>query len=83
MRERSWPSPHEVFEARFARFLKELAVYERAQRVRETTDAFLDAYSLWRRTHQMVWRVEAERLAGQLHTLDVRFEFHFDREPVA
>ena len=83
MRERHWPSTHEVSEARFARFLKELALYEHEQLVREKMDAFLDAYSYWRRTHQRGWRAEVERLADELHALDAHFAFHFEQESVS
>ena len=48
---------------------------------RQKLDAFLDAYSLWRRTHATVWRIEVERLAQELRALDADFAFHFTGEP--
>ena len=80
MREREWPSPRELANARFARFLRELGQYEREEQRRLKMDAFLDAYSLWRRTHATVWRIEVERLAQELHELDAEFAFHFTTE---
>lgn len=81
--QQEWPSARELVNARFARFLKELAQYERDERRRETLDAFLDAYSAWRRTHSAARRAEVERLAEELHALDARFVFHVEGAPVA
>ena len=76
MREpKEWPSSRDLADARFARFVKDLAHYEREERRREKLDAFLDAYSCWRRTHDEVWRLQMERLADELHDLDARFAF--------
>ena len=82
MREHYWPSTRELADARFLRFLKELAVYERQLEREEQLNAFLDAYSCWRRTHDAAWRAEVERRAQVLHALDAHFSFHFEREPV-
>lgn len=83
MREQEWPSPRDVANARFARFLKDLAHYEQEEQRREKLDAFLDAYSVWRRTHSAVRRAEVEHLAQELHALDAHFVFHFAGVPVA
>lgn len=83
MREQEWPSPRDVANARFARFLKELAQYEHAEQRREKLDAFLDAYSAWRRTHSASRRADVERLAEELHALDARFVFHVEEVHVA
>ena len=84
MRDRQdWPSARDLVNARFARFLKELAHYEHEEHRRETLDAFLDAYSAWRRTHSVARRAEVEHLAEELHALDARFVFHFEGVPVA
>ena len=52
-------SASEVREARFARFLQELDLYERRLTVERTLDAFLDLYSLWRHTHQAHLKLSA------------------------
>ena len=81
--QQEWPSTRELANARFTRFLEELAQYEYEEQRREKLDAFLDAYSTWRRSHSAVWRAEVERLAEELHALDARFIFHFEGAPVA
>ena len=81
--QQEWPSTRDLANARFAQFLKELAQYEHDQQRREKMDAFLDAYSAWRRTHAAVQRAAVERLAEELHALDAHFVFHFEGVPVA
>ena len=81
--QQDYPTPRDLANARFARFMKELTQYEHAEQRREKLDAFLDAYSAWRRTHAEGVRVQVEHLAEELHALDAHFQFHFEREPVA
>ena len=45
------PSELEVTEARFKRFLKDLHTYEQRLTFERTLDAFLDVYSLWKKSH--------------------------------
>ena len=68
------PSEHEVTEARFRRFLKELDTYERKVAFERTLDAFLDLYSSWKKTHQVPLKVRLVMLAFELHRLDHAFE---------
>lgn len=81
--QQEWPSARDLVNARFARFLKELARYEREERRRAALDAFLDAYSAWRHAPSAAGRAEVERLADALHALDARFVFHVEGAPVA
>ena len=84
MREQQdYPTPRDLANARFARFMNELTQYEHAEQRREKLDAFLDAYSAWRRTPTEGVRVQVEHLAEELHALDAHFEFHLERESVA
>jgi len=68
------PTEHEVTEARFRRFLKELDTYERKVIFERTLDAFLDLYSSWKKTHQAPLKVRLVMLAFELHRLDHEFE---------
>ncbi len=70
------PSASELSEARFKRFVKDVEVYERRMTFERTLDAFLDLYSLWKRTHQESVKLRLVMLLFELHRLDS--EFHCD-----
>ena len=67
------PSAREVFEARFQRFLREMALYERRVTFEQTLDAFLDLYSAWKKTRASHMKLRLVLLACELHRLDHRF----------
>ncbi len=64
----------ELTEARFKRFTRELAVYERKLTFEETLNSFLDLYSAWIKTHQQELKMRVVMLAFELHRLDPAFE---------
>jgi hypothetical protein len=67
------PAAPEVFEARFKRFLKDFEVYERKWSFEQTLDAFLDLYSMWKKTHEQPLKLRLVMLAFELHRLDPEF----------
>ena len=67
------PTALEMSEARFKRFLKDLETYERSLIFQRTLDAFLDLYSLWKRTRQRPLKLRLVMLAFELHRLDHNF----------
>lgn len=77
------PTSHEVSEARFKRFVKDLEIYERKLTFDRTLDAFLDLYSSWKRTHAKPLKLRLVMLAFELHRLDSQFEcdLSFQDEP--
>ncbi len=64
----------ELADARFKRFMREMAVYERKLTFDETLNAFLDLYSSWIKTHQSDLKMRVVMLAFELHRLDPAFE---------
>ena len=68
------PTASEVSEARFKRFAKDLAGYEKRRNYERTLDAFLDLYSKWIRTHQERLKLRLVMLAFELHRLDGEFQ---------
>ena len=64
----------ELADARFKRFMREMAVYERKLSFDETLNAFLDLYSSWIKTHQPDLKMRVVMLAFELHRLDPAFE---------
>ena len=64
----------ELTDARFKRFMRELAVYERKLTFEETLNAFLDLYSAWMKTHEYQLKIRVVMLAFELHRLDHTFE---------
>ena len=68
--------PHvaDVSEARFKRFLKDFEVYERKFIFDQTLDAFLDLYSLWRKTHERPLKLRLVMLVFELHRLNHEFQ---------
>ena len=79
------PTSLEVSEARFKRFLKELEAYERKQAFQRTLDAFLDLYSVWKKTHEEDVKLRLVMLAFELHRLDSEFlcDLSFNETPAA
>lgn len=77
------PSALELSEARFKRFLKELEAYERRLAFERTLDAFLDLYSLWKKTRQPPLKLRLVMLVFELHRLNREFqcELLFPDEP--
>ena len=85
------PAPHskialsapEVSEARFRRFLKDLETYERKFIFERTLDAFLDLYSLWKRTHEQLLKLRLVMLVFELRRLNEEFrcDVFFKDEP--
>jgi len=70
---RPTPSDHELTEARFKRFLRELETYERKIAFERTLDAFLDLYSSWKKTRHGQLKLRLVMLAFELHRLDREF----------
>ena len=70
---KSVPTSLEVSEARFKRFLKDLETYERKLDFERTLDAFLDLYSLWKKTRKPQLKLRLVMLAFELHRLDHGF----------
>ena len=68
------PTALEVSEARFKRFVKDLETYERKLTFERTLDAFLDLYSLWKKTHKQLLKLRLVMLAFELHRLDPDFQ---------
>ena len=64
----------ELTEARFKRFMRELAVYEHRLTFDDTLNAFLDVYSSWMKTRQSELKIRVVMLAFELHRLDPAFE---------
>lgn len=69
------PTTRELFESRFARFVKDLAKYEREQLIRERQDEFLDAYSRWIKLKSTALKHRVLAIARQLEILDPSFRF--------
>jgi len=67
-------SRHEVSEARFRRFMRELNAYEQKLTFDETLNVFLDLYSAWMKTHEPWIKIRLVMLAFELHRLDPHFE---------
>ena len=68
------PTALEISEARFKRFLKDLETYERKLTFERTLDAFLDVYSLWKKTQRQLLKLRLVMLAFELHRLDHEFQ---------
>jgi hypothetical protein len=81
---RQTPSALEVSEARFRRFLKEMDAYERKLVFERTLDAFLDLYSIWKRSHNREIKLRLVMLVFELHRLNPEFqcELFFQDDPV-
>ena len=67
------PTPPEVLDARFKRFLKDLEGYERKLIYERTLDAFLDVYSSWKKTREKPLKLRLVMLVFELHRLDQEF----------
>jgi len=67
-------SRHDMSEARFRRFLRELTKYEHRLAFEETLNAFLDLYSAWMKTHEPALKIRLVMLAFELNRLDPAFE---------
>lgn len=67
------PSGSEISEARFKKFVKDFAVYERKLTYTKTMDSFLDLYSAWKRTHKEALKLRLVMMAFELHRLDKHF----------
>jgi len=72
------PSSIEVSEARFKRFIRDFEAYERKLTFERTLDAFLDLYSLWKKTRDRVLKLRVVMLAFELNRLDRGFECELD-----
>ena len=71
---RQTPSAQEVSEARFKRFVKEMETYERKLVFERTLDAFLDLYSIWKRSHNREIKLRLVMLVFELHRLNPEFQ---------
>ena len=82
---RQTPSAVEVSEARFKRFQKEMEAYEKKLVFERTLDAFLDLYSVWKRSHNREIKLRLVMLVFELHRLNPEFqcELFFQDEPTA
>ena len=78
------PSPLEVSEARFKRFMKELEAHEKRLAFECTLDAFLDLYSTWKKSRGQEVKLRLVMLAFELHRLNPEFqcELFFKDEPL-
>ena len=81
---RQTPSALEVSEARFKRFVKEMDTYEKKLVFERTLDAFLDLYSIWKRSHNREIKLRLVMLVFELHRLnpDFQCELFFQDAPV-
>ena len=71
---RQTPSALEVSEARFKRFVKEMDTYEKKLVFERTLDAFLDLYSIWKRSHNREIKLRLVMLVFELHRLNPEFQ---------
>lgn len=70
---RTTPSSLELSEARFKRFEKDLATYERKASFERTLDSFLDLYSSWKKSGDEDTKLRLVMLAFELNRLDRNF----------
>ena len=80
MTRESLPAPKGVLKAYVEQLLYDVARYERECLLAAKQDAFLDAYSAWRKTPHPVLRLQVEDLARDLERLDPTFHFAWPRE---
>jgi len=74
------PAPRGVLKAYVEQLLYDVARYERECELKVKQDAFLDAYSAWRKTSHPVLRLQVEDLARDLERLDPTFHFTWPRD---
>lgn len=67
-------SRHEISEARFKQFVRELNTYERKVSFDDNLNTFLDLYSQWMKTHEPALKMRVVMLAFELHRLNPAFE---------
>ena len=69
------PKASEVREARFHKFLEELATYETDVQKQAAQDRFLDAYSVWLRHRSPVTTENLHQAVLVLRAIDPAFRF--------
>lgn len=65
--------PAQDTDVEFAIFLESFREYERHCQLEEAQDAFLDAYSAWRKSHDPAMKAHVILCAAYLRTLDPSF----------